>query len=68
MRHERQAWVSSDELVGYLFRELTHPAGVVLLTGTGLVPPDEVTLRPGDEVAIEIDGVGSLRHGVYRAG
>jgi len=59
---------SFDELVGYLFRELTHPAGVVLLTGTGLVPPDEVTLEPGDEVAVEIDGVGSLRHGVYRAG
>ena len=51
---------SFDELVGYLFRELAHPDGVVLLTGTGLVPPDEV--------AIEIDGVGTLRHGVYRAG
>ena len=57
-----------DELVGYLFRELTHPSGVVLLTGTGLVPPDEITLAAGDEVEIEIDGVGVLRHGVYRAG
>jgi 2-dehydro-3-deoxy-D-arabinonate dehydratase len=59
---------SFDELVGYLFRELTHPSGVVLLTGTGLVPPDEITLDDGDEVAIEIDGVGVLRHSVYRAG
>ncbi|HEY1777744.1 MAG TPA: fumarylacetoacetate hydrolase family protein [Solirubrobacteraceae bacterium] len=58
---------SFEELVGYLFRELTHPSGAVLLTGTGLVPPDEVTLQPGDDVAIAIDRVGSLRHGVYRA-
>jgi 2-dehydro-3-deoxy-D-arabinonate dehydratase len=58
---------SFDELVGYLFRELSHPSGVVLLTGTGLVPPDEITLESGDEVTIEIDGVGVLRHGVYRS-
>jgi 2-dehydro-3-deoxy-D-arabinonate dehydratase len=59
---------SFEELAGYLFRELSHPHGAVLLTGTGLVPPDDLTLEHGDEVEIEIDGVGSLRHAVYRSG
>lgn len=56
-----------EELAGYLFRELTHPYGAVLLTGTGLVPPDEFTLEGGDTVQITIEGVGRLRHGVYRS-
>jgi 2-dehydro-3-deoxy-D-arabinonate dehydratase len=58
---------SFEELVSYLFRELSHPQGAVLLTGTGLVPPDEFTLEDGDTVEIEIEGVGRLRHGVYRS-
>jgi 2-dehydro-3-deoxy-D-arabinonate dehydratase len=40
----------------------------VLLTGTGLVPPDEFTLEDGDVVEIAIEGVGTLRHPVYRGG
>jgi len=59
---------SFEELAEHLFRELSHPAGAVLLTGTGIVPPDEVTLEPGDEVRIEIDGVGVLEHTIYRGG
>jgi 2-dehydro-3-deoxy-D-arabinonate dehydratase len=55
-----------EELAGYLFRELSHPYGAVLLTGTGLVPPDEFTLEDGDVVEIAIEGVGTLRHPVYR--
>lgn len=58
---------SFDELVEFLFRELSHPYGAVLLTGTGLVPPDEFTLEDGDVVQITIDGVGRLRHGIYRS-
>jgi 2-dehydro-3-deoxy-D-arabinonate dehydratase len=57
-----------EELAGYLFRELSHPHGAVLLTGTGLVPPDDFTLEDGDLVEIEIEGVGALRHAVYRSG
>ncbi len=57
---------SFEELASYLFRELSHPQGAVLLTGTGLVPPDEFTLEDGDTVEIEIEGIGTLRHGVYR--
>lgn len=58
---------SFEELVSYLFRELSHPQGAVLLTGTGLVPPDDFTLEDGDTVEIEIEGVGTLRHGIYRS-
>jgi 2-dehydro-3-deoxy-D-arabinonate dehydratase len=57
---------SFEELVDVLFRELTHPAGAVLLTGTGVVPPDEITLRDGDEVRIAVDGVGVLQHRIYQ--
>ena len=58
---------SFEELAGYLFRELSHPHGAVLLTGTGLVPPDEFTLEDGDAVEIQIEGVGALRHTVQRS-
>jgi 2-dehydro-3-deoxy-D-arabinonate dehydratase len=58
---------SFEELVSYLFRELSHPYGAVLLTGTGLVPPDELTLEDGDIVQIEIEGIGTLRHGIQRS-
>jgi len=49
-----------EELVQYLYRETSFPQGAVLLTGTGVVPPDEYTLEPGHVVAIEIDGIGVL--------
>jgi len=48
------------ELVAWLGRETSFPDGVVLLTGTGVVPPDDFTLAPGDAVVIEIDGIGRL--------
>jgi 2-dehydro-3-deoxy-D-arabinonate dehydratase len=48
------------ELVGYLFREFDFPNGVMLMTGTGVVPPDDFTLEPGDEVNITIEGIGTL--------
>ena len=43
-----------EELVAYLRRELTFPAGAFLLTGTGIVPPQEFSLSPGDVVSITI--------------
>jgi 2-dehydro-3-deoxy-D-arabinonate dehydratase len=57
---------SFDELVAALFAELSHPAGAVLLTGTGVVPPDELTLQDGDRVRIAIEGIGVLEHAIYR--
>jgi len=51
-----------EELVGYLFRNQSFPKGVVLLTGTGVVPPNEFTLAKGDVVRIEIEGIGTLEN------
>lgn len=53
-----------DELAGFLFRCQVFPHGAVLLTGTGVVPPDTFTLQEQDEVVIEIDGIGFLRNPV----
>lgn len=49
-----------EELVGWLFRDNAFPAGTFLLTGTGVVPPDEFTLRSGDEIQITIEPIGTL--------
>jgi 2-dehydro-3-deoxy-D-arabinonate dehydratase len=49
-----------EELIGWLGIDNTFPEGVILLTGTGIVPPDEFSLKTGDEVAITISGVGTL--------
>lgn len=53
-----------DELAGFLFRCQVFPQGAVLLTGTGVVPPDTFTLQENDEVVIEISGIGLLRNTV----
>jgi 2-dehydro-3-deoxy-D-arabinonate dehydratase len=58
---------SIDELISYLRRDNPVPAGSVLLTGTGLVPPDEVTLTPGYTVEIRIPEIGLLRNPVAAA-
>ncbi len=55
------------ELVEYLVRDNPVPAGSVLLTGTGLVPPDEFTLEPGHVVEIEVPGIGILSNPVTLA-
>ena len=53
-----------QELAEYLFREATFEDGVFLLTGTGIVPPDDFTLRSGDVVSITIEGIGTLENPV----
>jgi 2-dehydro-3-deoxy-D-arabinonate dehydratase len=52
------------ELVEYLFRDNSFPAGVFVMTGTGIVPGDDFTLAAGDVVTIDIDTVGTLRNHV----
>ncbi|MDP5169533.1 MAG: fumarylacetoacetate hydrolase family protein [Bacteroidia bacterium] len=49
-----------EQLVEYLFRETTFRHGVLLMTGTGIVPPDSFTLNHGDEISITIDHIGTL--------
>jgi 2-dehydro-3-deoxy-D-arabinonate dehydratase len=56
-----------DELVSWLFAQQTFPDGVILSTGTSMVPEFEFTLEAGDEVDIEIDEVGVLRNPVVAA-
>lgn len=53
-----------QSLVEWLGKENEFPHGVLLLTGTGIVPPDAFTLKTGDEVAIAIDGIGTLTNPV----
>jgi 2-dehydro-3-deoxy-D-arabinonate dehydratase len=55
---------SFTELVEYLFRSQRFPHGAVLLTGTGIVPPDQFTLQPADKVSIAISGIGALENSV----
>lgn len=49
-----------EDLIGYLGRDNTFRDGVYLLTGTGIVPDSNFTLRPGDTIDIAIDGIGRL--------
>jgi 2-dehydro-3-deoxy-D-arabinonate dehydratase len=55
---------SLGELVDWLWRGQDLPVGAVLLTGTSIVPPPELTLRPGDRVTIAITGLGTLTNPV----
>jgi 2-dehydro-3-deoxy-D-arabinonate dehydratase len=58
---------SFQELAEFCVRDNPVPAGSVLLTGTGLVPPDEFTLEPGHVVEVEVAGVGRLVNEVAKA-
>ena len=55
---------SFDELAECLFRSQSFPNGAVLLTGTGVVPPDTFTLQTGDEIHVHVSGIGTLRNTV----
>jgi len=58
---------SFAELVDWLLRDNPVPAGSVLLTGTGLVPPDDFTLEPGHTVEITVPEIGTLTNPVVSA-
>ncbi len=53
-----------EDLVNYVFRCQDFPHGVILSTGTGIVPPMDVALAAGDIVEINVAGVGTLRNSV----
>lgn len=54
------------ELIAWLGRDNQFPSGVFLMTGTGIVPPDDFSLEAGDQIAISITGIGTLRNPVDR--
>lgn len=49
-----------EDIVAYLYRECSFPNGSLLMTGTGIIPPNDFTLEIGDEVIIAIEGIGTL--------
>ena len=53
-----------EELVSWLYRENAFPDGAFLSTGTGIVPPNDFSLRRGDAIRITIDGIGTLANPV----
>ena len=55
---------SFTELAEYLWRSQSFPNGVVLLTGTGVVPDESFTLAAADRITITIDGIGTLENPV----
>ncbi len=48
------------DLVEFLYRESSFPNGCFLMTGTGIVPPNDFTLESGDEIRITIEHIGTL--------
>jgi 2-dehydro-3-deoxy-D-arabinonate dehydratase len=57
-----------EDLAAWLMAALAFPVGVVLLTGTGIVPNESFSLRAGDIVTIDIPGVGTLNNPVVLVG
>jgi 2-dehydro-3-deoxy-D-arabinonate dehydratase len=50
------------ELAEYLFSECVFEYGAFLMTGTGIVPPNDFTLAENDEVEISIENIGTLKN------
>lgn len=48
------------ELVSFVYREASFPYGALVMTGTGIVPGSDFTLKSGDVISITIDGIGTL--------
>jgi 2-dehydro-3-deoxy-D-arabinonate dehydratase len=54
-----------QDLAGWLFRASAFPVGVLLMTGTGIVPDESFTLADGDEVRVAVTGLGTLVNRVH---
>jgi 2-dehydro-3-deoxy-D-arabinonate dehydratase len=55
------------DLVAWLGRENSFPQGAILLTGTGIVPPDTFALGAGDVIHIDVMGIGRLTNHVEQS-
>lgn len=51
---------SPEELVSFVYRECSFPQGCLIMTGTGIVPGSDFTLKSGDEIKISIENIGTL--------
>jgi 2-dehydro-3-deoxy-D-arabinonate dehydratase len=49
-----------EELVSFVYQECSFPHGALIMTGTGIVPGQDFTLKSGDEIRIRIGGIGEL--------
>jgi len=49
-----------ESLVDWLYRDNIFPFGAYLMTGTGMVLPHDLSLRPGDQVHIAHETIGTL--------
>ncbi|GIX03744.1 MAG: 2-hydroxyhepta-2,4-diene-1,7-dioate isomerase [Planctomycetaceae bacterium] len=56
-----------EELIGWLTRDNNLIHGAILLTGTGIVPPDDFSLKHGDIVRITIEPIGTLENPIVQA-
>lgn len=55
-----------EDLIDWLTKDNSFPTGAVLLTGTGIVPPNDFTLVAGDSIAISVTGIGTLTNPVVQ--
>lgn len=55
-----------EDLISWLGKDNIFPNGAFLLTGTGIVPPDEFSLQAGDSVSITINGIGTLTNPIVQ--
>jgi 2-dehydro-3-deoxy-D-arabinonate dehydratase len=53
-----------EELVSFVYRQCSFPFGSLIMTGTGIVPGNDFTLKSGDEIKIAIDNIGVLANRV----
>src|SRR5205809_2946939 len=53
-----------QELVSFVYRECSFPNGCLIMTGTGIVPGSDFTLKSRDEINISIDNIGTLSNTV----
>ena len=49
-----------EELVSFVYRECSFPNGCYIMTGTGIVPSNDFTLKSNDEINITIENIGTL--------
>lgn len=60
----RQMKRSPEELVSFVYRACSFPAGCFIMTGTGIVPGADFTLQSGDDISIMIPPIGILHNTV----